>query len=87
MLVYEYTTLSVEVASVVEPKVHLASIPEIKVPGLGAQEREPLVPSITLIVPLGLSTGSPNTETEQYNYQTVIYVGLSLPNSLKRMSS
>ena len=86
MLVYEYITPSVEVASVVEPKVHLASIPEI-VPGLGLQEREPLVPSITLIVLLGLSTGSPNTETEQYNYQTVIYVGLSLPNSLKRMSS
>ena len=86
MLVYEYITLSVEVASVVEPKVHLASIPET-VPGLGAQEREPLVPFITLIVPLGLSTGSSNTETQQRNYQTVIYVGISLPNSLKRTSS
>ena len=86
MLVYEYITSSVEVASVVEPKVHLALIPET-VPGLREQEREPLVPSTTLIVPLGLSTGSPNTETEQCNYQTVIYTGISLPNSLKRMSS
>ena len=72
MLVYEYTTLSVEVASVVEPKVHLASIPLVTVSGLREQEREPLVPSTTLIVLLGLSTGSPNTETEQRNYQTVI---------------
>ena len=73
MLVYEYITLSVEVASVVEPKVHLASIPET-VPGLGAQEREPLVSSTTLIVPLGLSTGSPHTETELSNYHTVINI-------------
>ena len=73
MLVYEYITLSIEVASVVEPKVHLASIPST-LPGLGAQEREPLVPSTTLIVLLRLSTGSPNTETEQSNYQTVIII-------------
>ena len=64
MLVYEYITLSVEVASVVEPKVHLASIPST-VPGLGLQKREPLVPFTTLIVPLGLSTGSPNTKTRK----------------------
>ena len=76
MLVYEYITSSVEVASVVEPKVHLASMPET-VPGLGLQEREPLVPSTTLIVLLGLSTGSPNTEKEQCNYQTVIYAGIT----------
>ena len=72
MLVYEYITLSVEVASVVEPKVHLASIPVVTVSGLREQEREPLVPSTILTVPLGLSTGLPNTETEQSNYQTVI---------------
>ena len=74
MLVYEYITLSIEVASVVEPKVHLASIPST-VPGLREQEREPLVPSTTLIVLLGLSTGSSNTKTEQrHYYQTVIII-------------
>ena len=61
MSVYEYITLSVEVASVVEPKVHLASIPLIEVSR--EQEREPLVPFNTLIVPLGLSIGSSNTKT------------------------
>ena len=64
MLVYEYITLSVEVASVVEPKVHLASIPVETVSLLREQDRETLVPSTTLIVPLGLSTGSSKTKID-----------------------
>ena len=62
MLLYEYATESVELASTVEPKVHLASISAVLVSGLREQEREPLVPSNTLIVPLGLSVGAPNTK-------------------------
>ena len=90
MLMYEYITLSVEVASVVEPKVHLASIPGT-VPGLGLQEREPLVPSTTLVVPLGLITGSSKTiidnerrlmsNTKNHGRQVHLLI------SLKRMSS
>ena len=45
-----------------EPKVHLAEISVVTVSGLREQERESLVPSITLIVPLGLSVGAPNTK-------------------------
>ena len=62
MLLYGYVTESVELISTVEPKVHLAEIPAVLASGLLEQEREPLVPSATLIVPLGLSVGSPNTK-------------------------
>ena len=64
MLLYEYVTESVELISTVEPKVHLAEIPVKIVSGLREQERESLVPSNTLIVPLGLSVGAPNTKKD-----------------------
>ena len=63
MLVYEYITESVEVANTVESKVHLASR-LVGSPVLREQEREPLLPSTTLIVPLGLSIGSLNTKKQ-----------------------
>ena len=68
MLLYEYVTESVELISRVEPKVHLAEIPVV--PGLGEQERESLVPSTTLIVPLGLSVGAPNTKKDTSDSDT-----------------
>ena len=64
MLLYEYVTESVELISTVEPKVHLAEIPLKAVSGLREQERESLVPSNTVIVPLGLSVGAPNTKKD-----------------------
>ena len=44
MLLYEYVTESVEAASWVEPKVHLAEIPVVTVSGLREQKSESLVP-------------------------------------------
>ena len=72
MLLYEYVTESVEVASTVEPKIHLAEIPVVTVSGLREQERESLVPSNTSIVPLGLSVGAPNTKKTTLDSDTKI---------------
>ena len=55
-----------------EPKVHLALILVALVSGLVEQEREALVPSITLIVPLGLSIGVPNTKKTTSDSDTKI---------------
>ena len=73
MFEYEYIEISDEVASVVEPKVHLAlTLVSVLVSRLREQEREPLVPSTILIVPLGLSTGSSNTKTQRQTVTLII---------------
>ena len=73
MFEYEYIEISDKVASVVEPKVHLASVlVTVLVSRLREQEREPLAPFTILIVPLGLSTGSPNTKRQRQTVTLII---------------
>ena len=77
-----YVTESVEAASWVEPKVHLAEIPVVTVSGLREQKSESLVPSNTLIMPLGLSVGAPNTKKDNIRQCMILNRQVNLPNSV-----